>query len=260
MEFDVRYHEYTFKQSYSPEPETSQERFKEHYHTAYELLYFLKGDADFMVQHTRYNIKPGSLLIAKPGEYHNIVFRSKAPYERYVIRFNPNSIRRTLQQQLEKTKSVYYISGTPLADCFQKMDEHIAGVHPEARPYACIGVMYIILSYLVTAQNLIQPADYINEDSRIVLEYIDRHLSEIHSVQDLSEALHMSRSSIYRVFSQQLDTTLMSYIRTQKCLQARLLIHTGHSPQLVASQLGFAHYSSFYRDYRQIFGEAPSKA
>ena len=118
MNFEVRYQDFTFKHTYSEKPDLSEERFKEHFHTVYELLYFVQGNADFMIEHRLYKIKPGSLLIAKPGEYHNIVFHSEEPYERYVLRFPPYAIHRYVRLQLERTHSVYNVEDSLLAEEF----------------------------------------------------------------------------------------------------------------------------------------------
>lgn len=258
MDFDIRFQDYTFKHTYSPSPEIDTERFKEHYHTTYELLYFVRGDADFMLEHTLYKIKPGTLLIAKPGEYHNIVFKSQQPYERYVIRFDAQSLYPYVRRQLEKAESVYYIEGTPLAVEFRRMDEHVSAVHEDLRLSACIGTLNILIAYLVSSHDLIQKADYISEDSKRIIEYIDAHLSEIHSADDLAAALHMSKSTIYKIFSKQFSNSLMSYIRTQKCMAARNLISEGVPTMEVSNRLGFNHYSSFYRDYHKVFNRSPS--
>ncbi|MBQ6036317.1 MAG: helix-turn-helix transcriptional regulator [Lachnospiraceae bacterium] len=258
MEFDIRYRSYTFKHSYSEKPDTSQERFKEHFHTSYELLYFVKGDADLMMQHTRYKIKPGSMLVIKPGEYHNIIFHSEAPYERYVIRVSPVNLHRNMPILLERTKSVYYIAGTPLEEEFLRMDRHLSTLHPDAHVNACIGSMDLILSYLISSEELTQDAAVVDVESKRILDYIDAHLAEVHSLEDLARGLSMSKSTLYRVFSRQLDTPLMTYVRTQQCILARNFLMEGIPAIEVASRLGFSHYSSFYRSYREVFHEAPT--
>ena len=259
MSFEVRYKEFTFKHTYASKPDLSAERYKEHFHTTYELLYFVSGDADFMIQHRLYKLKPGSLLIVKPGEYHNILFHSTAPYERYVIRFSPPAIYPYVRKQLEQAKSVYYIAGTPLAAEFERLDAHVPNVHEDMLLSVMIGSLSVIIAYLVSSQELIQQADYVNEDARRIVKYIDHHLSEIHNADDLAKALHMSKSTLYKSFSLQFGTPLMSYVRTQKCMMARDLLNEGVSASIVAERLGFSHYSSFYRDYTHIFGSAPSK-
>ena len=258
MSFDLRHKDYTFKHTYSPQPDLSAARYKEHFHTTYEFLYFVQGNADFMIQHTLYKIQPGSLLIVKPGEYHNIVFHSDAPYERYVIRFSPPSLYPYLRKQLERAESVYYIEGTPLAEEFRRLDQHVPLVHQDVLLSAMIGSLGVITSYLVSSQDLIMKADYVNEDVRRILEYIDTHLAELHTAEEIAHDLHMSKSALYKSFSQQFGTPLMSYIRTQKCMAARDLLNEGTPATTVAERLGFAHYSSFYRDYVHIFGAAPS--
>ena len=260
MAFDVRILDYTFKHTYSPKPDLSEARFREHFHTTYEMLYFVQGDADYMLQQTRYKIRPGSLLIAKPGEYHNIVFRSEQPYERYVMRFAPSAIYPSVLKRLDKIKSVYYIEGSPIADEFRRLDTHLTDLHEKVKLFLCIGSMNIIIAHIISSQNLIQEADYEDKDLAGIVEYIDRHLTEIHSVDDIANAVHMSRSAIYKSFSRQFDTPIMSYIRTQKCMAARELLSQGVSASDVSERLGFNHYSSFYRDYSQVFNCPPSEA
>ncbi len=259
MEFDVRHHDYTFKHAYSQSPDLSAARYQEHFHTTYELLFFLKGDADFMLQHTLYKLFPGALLIAKPGEYHNIVFHSTLPYERYVVRFNPFSIHASLRYQLDRAESVYAIHGTPMESIFLSLDRHLHAVHEDMQLSVCIGMLNILLAYLISSHSLSQCADYTNQDALRIVDYIDAHLRDIHSISDLTSALHMSKSSIYKTFSKQFDTSVMSYVRTQKCIQARNLLNSGMPAMDVADALGFTHYSSFYRDYRCVFNENPGK-
>lgn len=260
MEFDIRYRSYVFKHTYTDKPDLSQDRFPPHFHTAYELLYFVSGDAFLALQHTQYSIRPGSLLVIKPGEYHNIVFRSQAPYERYVIRMSPVSLRRGMADLLSRTQSVYYIAGTPLEEEFLRMDSHLAFLRENTHVNACIGSMDLILSYLINSDSLIQRADYIDKDSKRVLDYIDSHLADVHSIDDLVRGLHMSKSAIYRIFSTQLDTPPMNYIRTQQCLVARNLLAEGVSATEVSARLGFSYYSSFYRSYQQVFHAPPSES
>ena len=259
MEFDIRRRDYLFKHTISECPEINAERFKEHFHTTYEILYFMRGDADFVCQHTQYNIIAGSLLIAKPGEYHNIIFHSQAPYERYVIRFNPFSIYPYMRKKLEKSNSVYQIAGTPLAELFFALDHHLSLVHKDVRFSVCIGHLQILIAYLTSSENLIKEADFTDLEAKRIVDYIDEHLQELHTAEELVNALHMSKSAIYKTFSKQFDTTLMAYIRTQKCIQARNMLNTGMPATEVSERLGFNHYSSFYRDYRQVFNESPSE-
>lgn len=260
MEFDIRYGNFTFKHAYSEVPDLTEPRFQEHFHTTYELLLFVRGEAEYRLRGTLYKVRPGSLLIARPGEYHNIVFRAPEPYERYVMRFGSENLHPVLIRRLEQAESVYDVAGTPIEEEIRQLDSHLERVHDEVRLSICIGALHMIIAYLISSKNLIHEADYINEEQRRVLAYIDGHLPAIHSADDIADALHMSKSALYKVFSRQFDTPLMSYVRTQKCLSARSMLENGCSAAEAAESLGFNHYSSFYRDYCQVFGEPPAGA
>ena len=51
-----------------------------HSHDNFELYYLLSGDADFLVEATRYHLHPGDLLLMGKGEVHMFRLRSAAPY------------------------------------------------------------------------------------------------------------------------------------------------------------------------------------
>ena len=76
-------------------------------------------------------------------------------------------------------------------------------------------------------------------------------------IEDLCKALHMSRSTIQKIFSDQLHTPIMSYIRVQKIMLAHTMLHDGVNANDTAIQCGFRDYSSFYRAYMKIYKHAP---
>ena len=258
MEFDVRSGNYTFKHSLTPIPDMDETRFKEHYHTMYELLYFIKGDASFRVKDTTYSLKSGDLLVVQPGEHHNLILRSQSPYERMVLRFDPVDVNPALRRYLPSLDSVYFIQNTPLSAEFSHLDSHYSSVRKDMILSTFISSLNIILAYLVSSDELIQQADLVNKDIKPIIDYISNHLADIQSIDDLSNALHLSKSSIYKIFHKQFDTPIMSYIRTQKIMLARTMLNEGTPATEVAIRLGFIHYSSFYRDYYKVFKETPS--
>ena len=121
-----------------------------------------------------------------------------------------------------------------------------------------ISSLNIILAYLISSDELIQQADLVNEELMPIIDYISNHLTEIQSVDDIAKALHLSKSSVYKIFHEQFDTPIMSYVRTQKIMLAKTMINEGIPATEVSLRLGFNHYSSFYRDYYKIFNESPS--
>ena len=60
-----------------------------HTHNAYELIYFLDGDASHVIEDRKYKLKRGDLILIRPMSYHFIRIEGRARYERYDILFDP---------------------------------------------------------------------------------------------------------------------------------------------------------------------------
>ena len=63
-----------------------------HLHKYYEFLYFISGDATYIVEDNLYKIHPGDILLTRPGELHTIFFQSEKPYERIFMQIHPDLI------------------------------------------------------------------------------------------------------------------------------------------------------------------------
>ena len=63
-----------------------------HLHKYYEFLYFISGDATYIVEDNLYKIHPGDILLTRPGELHTIFFQSEKPYERIFMQIHPDFI------------------------------------------------------------------------------------------------------------------------------------------------------------------------
>ena len=261
MDFDVRRGNYTFKSTKSVEiPYDTTGSFREHFHSLYELLYFIGGEADFRISHTRYTLKPHSLLVAKPGELHHMLIKSEKPYERMVVRFDEADVPSGFRKHLKTLGNVYQIENTPLADEMTRLATHDAALDGDPRFYAMRWRLNLILTYLCSSQELKQSADEVNEDVFRIMQYIDAHLTEINTLEDLCASLHMSRSNLHKIFSSRFDTPIMSYIRTQKATLAHTLLNDGFLPTEIPEKCGFNNYSSFYRTYLRIYEKPPSAA
>ena len=72
----------------SPSPS----EFYMHAHERMEILYFLSGDAQYLVEGSVYPLHPGELLIMNRAEAHKLQLLSAQPYERIVMHFSPLSL------------------------------------------------------------------------------------------------------------------------------------------------------------------------
>jgi AraC family ethanolamine operon transcriptional activator len=93
------------------------------------------------------------------------------------------------------------------------------------------------------------------------MEYMQRHLQEDIDVQQLCEAVCVSRRSLQYVFEEFLHTTPMAYWRALRLNEARRMLKrsAGRSITELAYEWGFASASHFTQHYKSLFGELPSQ-
>ena len=96
------------------------------------------------------------------------------------------------------------------------------------------------------------------------MDYIDDHLAERITLDDLANAVHMSARSIQQGFREELGTTPMAYVRERRLQRVNEEL-TDAIPAdrvtvtQVAERWGFHHLGSFAVEYRKRWGEAPSE-
>ena len=77
-------------------------------------------------------------------------------------------------------------------------------------------------------------------------------------VQDLCQALQVSRRTLQESFRVVLGISPLTYLRALRLDGARRELMAGRSVKEVIEHWGFWHWSRFSQDYRRLFGELPS--
>lgn len=241
-------------------PFHADELFEEHFHTDFELIYYIHGNAIFYLEQNQFEMKERQLLLIFPGEHHYIDVHDGTYYERIVIHFNEKALSESLKPHLRDLNHIYDIRNTELEKILFSIDRYIS-LTPED----------LILEFLQsTVQQIIilmcglPKLTYLpirssnNVDLNNLIAYINQNLEKIQSLDDISFATHMSKSTITRLFKQYMFVSVMSYVRAKKCIMANRLIEEGASPLLASQRAGFKEYSTFYRNYIHIFHHSPA--
>lgn len=243
-----------------------------HLHDVYELYLFLRGDVHYFVGNTVYPLQRGDLMFFNEYEIHRAAFLSSRPYERVVIHFHPRILDGLSTEQ------------THLLGCFR---EHAPGtrnrIHLEERDLARFLHLYsqldravhssdfgqdvLVRTYLAELLVIVGAAYYerqqpeadnlLSEDTRRILEYIDRHLGEELSLERLERSFLINRFSLCRLFKEETGTTIYNHILNKRISLAKLLLAEQHSVTEVCEEVGFGDYSNFIRTFRRITGSTP---
>jgi AraC family ethanolamine operon transcriptional activator len=93
-------------------------------------------------------------------------------------------------------------------------------------------------------------------------QFLDHHLDEPVTVTQLCKITNVSRRTLQYSFDSILGISPIQYLRISRLNGVRRALVKADKSQSVsdiAAQWGFWHLSQFAQDYKQLFGESPSK-
>ena len=99
---------------------------------------------------------------------------------------------------------------------------------------------------------------------REALDYIEAHLREHVTMDDIAANVHMSVRAIQQGFREELGSTPMHYLRDRRLERARedltdVIPSDGVTVTEVAERWGFSHLGNFAGLYKKRWGESPSE-
>ncbi len=233
--------------------------YHRHMHNGYELLYFVQGDAEYIIEGSVYKLQPGDLLFIPPRRFHYLSPISSATYERYVIHFPFENVPQNLRDFVNSANEIYTIPKDSLAASFFKnwetAEKSFSREDLSAYLKSTLPQILLFIKYLPTEESIKPIRNDATLDS--ILEYIDTHPEEPLTAESLSTKFYMSRSWIVHTFKKNLGISLMQYIQKKRVLYAESLIYSGITPTEAAKICKYENYSTFYRQYKKILGTSP---
>ncbi|MBJ6724536.1 AraC family transcriptional regulator [Geomesophilobacter sediminis] len=94
-----------------------------------------------------------------------------------------------------------------------------------------------------------------------VFEYIEKHLDEPLTVEQLSQVAHFSKFHFHRQFSLYVGMSVSAYLRQLRLRQASYRLVFGREARIIdiALDAGFESPEAFTRAFRQLCGQSPSQ-
>ncbi|MCQ2539827.1 MAG: AraC family transcriptional regulator [Acetatifactor sp.] len=249
-----------------------------HYHNFYELLYVLEGEYSSMIEDKSYALKKGDFLLIDMNRMH------KYQYEEGKHDSSKRIILWITPQMLESLGNggpdlsacfrghetyafhfpIYYeelLQGYLLKLAMTKMQE---SGDAEMKKLMDRGVLTLFFTYLNV---LCEKGEYrfaegvLERDPMVeqVSDYIDRHLAEKITVDDLAKVAHMSKYYFLRKFKDITGMTAHSFLINKRLIHACELLKNGEGVTETYQMCGFADYTSFLRNFRETYGVAPGK-
>ena len=249
--------------SHNLDHEPLPKKFNMHTHRQFEIYCFLRGKGVYHIEGSEYILHFGDILLMRPGEAHFFELDPQHPYERITFHVDTNyfsdvdpenSLLRPIFDRKAGKQNLYRASDFPNNGYMNYIQN---ATLPTATPLSCLANLILLMQEI---GNIFDSNPTINEPNSIqyqLIGYINRHLSEPLTIQQLCDTFYLSRAELCRRFKKATGTSIGKYISVKRLLHARQLILQGRKPTEIYQSSGYQDYSTFYRAYVQYFGCCP---
>lgn len=232
-------------------------RIFSHWHEEIEILYFKKGTTCAICNQEKIACNPGDILFMNSYCFHSLENIS-ANCEYFCF----SSALDLFQMDANKTVTLppYFLTSDKRVGYIL---DSVAEEFKEKKFGYEILISSLMTSVLVCVNRLsagkFKPAQS-NADKkdkmRSAIIYINEHLTESLSLDDLCRLTCLSRTHFSRIFKSYTGKSLFDYINHLRCQYARNLFTTGkYTVAECAEKAGYNNIPYFSRKYRQIYGK-----
>lgn len=245
-----------------------------HHHDFYECYLFISGDVTYLIEGKTFCLEPGDIVLINSKELHQAIINSKdVVYERIVLWLNRSFLKELSTKE------------TNLSLCFESLNRNnvlradfevkqnirlLLNKLISLESYKGIGRELLYKAYiteLLVHINNIAFNDKVRLDVDIkksnlidgIIEYINNHIEEDITVDEISECFYLSKFHLSREFKKHTGTTLHRYIVQKKLIEAKELILKETPITSVYKQCGFGDYSNFFRAFKNEYGVTPKQ-
>ncbi len=243
--------------------------FPRHAHSTYEVFGFICGQGKYHVENTVYPLEPGSILLFRPAEHHQIKVNPLIPYERVTVLFSEQQLKGLDPEGILLSPfthrplgqgNLYAANEVPGAmDYLLQMSSPGKNMKEQKLDLLCNLVPLLYCIKTAYQRKGYQDAFGLqNSRANQVITYINDHLFEDLSLDRISDALFISKSQLNRIMQKAVGQSAAQYVTTKRLVFARARILTGEPANAASQASGFKDYSTFYRAYKKQYGHPPT--
>lgn len=227
-------------------------RLAEHDHPMYQIIWVTKGVLRVVHDRIDHQLRRGQLCIIPPGHPHAL--ESENGYQQVGIDLNEAHDQRGIVSLMEKqVKQFVVVDRSDMMAAISELQE--------------LGLQFTLLAKLRTAGILdsvllgcLQMLDSRTSLRSQMLVLMNMHLSEALSLNELSDRLAVSPSTLERIANREFGCSVMGLYHQLKMNKAcSLLLHSDMSMKQIAETLGFFDQAHFSRFFKQKMNVTPAQ-
>ena len=246
-----------------------------HTHGHFEFYFFLEGNVSIHIDGTEYLLQYGDMILIPPGIAHFATLLGReAPYRRFVFWVSQEYCRSLfsvspdylylMKLASETGEYIFHYDEIAFQALQAKIFQLIEEIHSQrfgrnAKITLCANDLILHLNRTVYEAR--HPKTAHEEQSLYLnlLQYIETHLNEALSLEQLAKEFYVSKYHIAHVFKSSLGISIHQFIMKKRLSASRDAI-LSHTPIGDACLMcGFQDYSSFFRAFKKEFGLSPKE-
>ncbi|WP_386079178.1 AraC family transcriptional regulator [Vreelandella sp. F11] len=238
--------------------------YDRHAHEEYAFGVTLAGRQDFFSGGQFHRSPPGNVILFNPEEVHDGQPGGESALDYLMVYAHPEQVNALFADALGHENTAHFrshntlIQDTPLRNAILELARLVT-----SQAGSCIdheNALYQVIERTVQLGGTSQP-DQISTRPDALLglakEYIHAYLDRDISLDDISQAAHLSKYHFLRLFRQHYGLTPHQYVINCRINAARSALDLGASLTEVALRYGFADLSHFNRRFKRIYGMTP---
>ena len=246
-----------------------------HWHTYYEIIYFIEGDAQVQINNSHFKLSCGDIALMNSNDIHNIYGQAKY----WVLLIDPFQIKQIKDIYLEVFPSVPLTKvitsdDNEKKDIRNKVINSINSIHSyynrktKSESLKIMGELFRLLESMheySTSYNIKEQSPPISVDAlrnlNCVFDYINEKYTEHISLEVVASLISMSPNYFCRFFKKNIGKTFFEYLNFFRCSKAEVLINsTSMTLTEIALNVGFQSSSYFTKVFTKNKGYRPSEA
>ena len=249
-----------------------------HYHNFYEIIYVLEGEYASLLGNQTYHLKSGDFLLIDCNMMHKYQYIEKKhdSSKRIILWITESMLEKLSDGAMDLTACfrenescayhfpIYYeemLRGYLLKMAVSEVLDMEAAGAKEVMDRGYLTLFFVYLNLLCARKEYLFSEERTSTHPLVeeISEYIDAHIRESISVEDLANLVHMSKYHFLRKFKDITGVTVHTFITNKRLIRACELLKNGQSITQAYQTCGFSDYSAFLRNFKKTFGVSPGR-